>query len=53
MESEALGLHTMAVKCGIDKLIADASLPFIVDWQQRHFVMEYALSFCYLSRIML
>jgi len=41
--AEALGLHTMAVKCSIDKLIADAPLPFIAHWRQRHFVLVYAI----------
>ena len=39
--SESIGFRTLVTKVGYDKLADDAPLPFIVHWQQNHFVVVF------------
>jgi ATP-binding cassette, subfamily B, bacterial len=41
--AENIGLRTLAVKVGFQKLIDNAPTPFIVHWRQVHFVVVYKL----------
>lgn len=41
--AEKIGFKTIGVKISFEKLVADAPLPCIVHWKQRHFVVVYAL----------
>jgi ATP-binding cassette subfamily B protein len=41
--AERLGFRTLGVKVSFEKLAADAPLPCIVFWQQRHFVVVYKI----------
>lgn len=36
--AESIGFRSMGVKVGFQKLIKDASLPFIAHWNQEHFI---------------
>ncbi|QIP16719.1 peptidase domain-containing ABC transporter [Spirosoma aureum] len=39
--AEAIGFRTMGVKVSFEKLATEAPLPFIVHWDQNHFVVVY------------
>ena len=39
--AEKIGFRTLGVKVSFEKLVEDASLPCIVHWNQRHFVVVY------------
>jgi ATP-binding cassette subfamily B protein len=41
--AEKLGLKTLGVRFGFDKLAEDAPLPCIVHWKQEHFVVVYKI----------
>ncbi len=42
--AEAIGLRTLAARVSLETLIAEAPLPCIVHWKQKHFVVVYATS---------
>lgn len=39
--AEAIGLHSLAIKCSIDDLVQKVPFPAIVFWGQNHFVVVY------------
>ena len=39
--AEQIGIRTLAVKIGFDRLITDIPLPCIAHWNQDHFVVIY------------
>lgn len=41
--AEAIGFHTLGVKLTYEQLLTEAQLPCIIHWNQRHFVVVYAL----------
>lgn len=41
--AEAIGFRTIGVKIPIEKMIAEASLPIICHWYQRHFIVVYKI----------
>jgi ATP-binding cassette, subfamily B, bacterial len=41
--AESIGLRTMGVKIGFDKMQQDAPLPLIAHWNQEHFVVVYEI----------
>jgi ATP-binding cassette subfamily B protein len=41
--AEYIGFHTIGVKIDFEKLVAEAPLPCIVHWKQRHFVVVYKI----------
>jgi ATP-binding cassette subfamily B protein len=41
--SETIGFRTLGVKASFDKLAKEAPLPFIVHWNQHHFVVVYKI----------
>lgn len=41
--AEAIGFHTIGVKISIQKLEEEVSLPCIVHWYQRHFIVVYKI----------
>ncbi|MFO0357522.1 MAG: peptidase domain-containing ABC transporter [Sphingobacteriaceae bacterium] len=43
MAAEKLGFRTLGVKVPLNKLIADAPLPCIAHWNQRHFTVIYKI----------
>lgn len=42
--AESIGFRTMGVKIPFEKLISEATLPCIVHWYQRHFVVVYKIT---------
>ena len=42
--AEGLGLRTLVVRVGIDKLINEAPMPLIAHWKQNHFVVVYKIN---------
>ena len=41
--AESIGMHTLAVKIGFDKIF-DIDLPAVVPWKQNHFVVVYKVT---------
>jgi len=41
--AESLGMRTLGVRIGFDKLKRDVPLPCIVHWQQKHFIIVYRI----------
>ncbi|MCF0183134.1 MAG: peptidase domain-containing ABC transporter [Bacteroidaceae bacterium] len=39
--AESIGLHTVAIKCGIDDIVHKVPFPAIVFWKENHFVVVY------------
>jgi ATP-binding cassette subfamily B protein len=42
--AESVGLHTLAVKLTLNKLIGQTPIPYIIYWQQRHFMVIYKVT---------
>ena len=42
--AEAIGMHTLAVKIGYDRLVDDIPLPCIAHWRQNHFIVVYKIN---------
>ncbi len=41
--AEAIGMHTLAVKIGYDRLAEDIPLPCVAHWRQNHFIVVYKI----------
>lgn len=41
--AEKIGLHSLGVQIGLDKLVGDVPLPCVVHWNQNHFVVLYKI----------
>ena len=39
--AESIGLHTVAIKCTIDDVVAKVPFPAIIYWNENHFVVVY------------
>ena len=42
--AEGIGLHTLAVKIGFDRLADDIPLPCVAHWRQNHFIVVYKIN---------
>lgn len=42
--AEALGMHTLGVKIGYDRLVEDIPLPCVAHWRQNHFIVVYKVT---------
>ena len=42
--AEAIGMHTLGVKIGFDRLADDIPLPCVAHWKQNHFIVVYKIS---------
>jgi ATP-binding cassette subfamily B protein len=43
--AESIGMHTQAVRITLEQLIDHLSLPCILHWNQKHFVVMYAVDY--------
>ncbi|NQX84957.1 MAG: peptidase domain-containing ABC transporter [Flavobacteriaceae bacterium] len=42
--SESMGFNSKVIKCSLDSLLRDVTLPCIVPWRETHFVVVYKVS---------
>lgn len=47
--AESVGLHTVALKCSIEELVKKIPVPFIIFWNENHFVVVYEVKKKYIK----